>query len=182
MRWSQGDQQAFEELIPIAYDELKGVAQKALTGERRAATLNCTALVHEAYLRLVDQNRMDWDGRAHFFGAAAKVMRRILIEHARKRLTEKRGGGAEQAPLDSFTAVVLAPDLDALDLDRALTALAEADAESARVVELRCFGGLSIEECAEALGVSPSSVTRMWSFARAWLYRYLQRTPVDSLC
>lgn len=180
LRWGQGDRQAFEELIPIAYDDLKGVAQKALTGERHAATLNCTALVHEAYLRLVDQNRMQWDGRAHFFGAAAKVMRRILIEHARKRLAEKRGGGAEQAPWDNFTAVALAPDLDALDLDRSLTALAETDEESARVVELRCFGGLSIEETAGALGVSPSSVTRTWTFARTWLYRYLNRVPVPS--
>ncbi|MEP7366166.1 MAG: sigma-70 family RNA polymerase sigma factor [Acidobacteriota bacterium] len=180
LRWSEGDQQAFEELIPIAYDELKRIAQKNLTGERHADTLNCTALVHEAYLRLADQDRMHWKGRAHFFGAAAQVMRRLLIEHARKRLAEKRGGGGEPVALDDLTAVALAPDLDALDLDRALTALAETDAESARVVELRCFGGLSIEETAEVLGTSPSSVTRMWSFARAWLYRYLNRVPVES--
>lgn len=179
-RWGKGDQQAFEELIPIAYNELKRVARKTLAGERHAATLNCTALVHEAYLRLVDQDRMQFSGRAHFFGAAANVMRRILIEHARKRLAEKRGGGSEQVPLDSFTAVALAPDLDALDLDRALTALAETDPDSARVVELRCFGGLSVEETAEVLGVSASSVTRMWSFARAWLYRYVNRTSAAS--
>lgn len=176
-RWSQGDEQAFGKLIPIAYDELKRIAQKRLAGERHASTLNCTALVHEAYLRLVDQDRMQWSGRAHFFGAAANIMRRILIDHARKRLSEKRGGGAGMEPLDSFTAVALAPDLDALDLDRALTALAKTDEEAARVVELRCFGGLSTEETAEVLGVSPSSVTRMWTFARAWLYRHLNREP-----
>jgi RNA polymerase sigma factor (TIGR02999 family) len=174
-RWAQGDQGAFDELLPILYGELKRVAQHALSSERHAQTLNCTALVHEAYLRLAGQNGSNWSERAHFLGAASNVMRRILIEHARKRLSEKRGGGALHVPFDPFAAVAMAPDLDAVDLDRALTALADADPESARVVELRCFGGLSIEETAEVMSISPSSVTRCWSFARAWLYRYLNR-------
>src|SRR5882762_151148 len=173
VRWGQGDKQAFEELIPIAYDDLKGVAQKALTGERHAGTLNCTALVHEAYLRLVDQNRMQWDGRAHFFGAAAQVMRRILVEHARHRLALKRGAGALHEPLDKAVAVALEPDLDVIALNDALNELALADPESARVVELRCFGGLSIEDAAEVMEASPATISRCWSYARAWLYRRL---------
>ena len=180
VRWESGDQQAFEQLIPAVYGELKRLAQKNLVGERCAPTLNCTALVHEAYLRLADQTRTSWAGRAHFFGAAATIMRRVLIEHARRRLAEKRGGGAEKIPLDQFVAVSMAPDLDALDLDRALTALEQTDPECARVVELRCFAGLSIEETAALLGTSPSSITRMWSFARAWLYKYLKRVPPET--
>ena len=176
-RSNAGDKEAFGELVSIVYEELKRLAQIQLTNERHAPTLNCTALVHEAYLRLADQDRTNWSGRVHFFGTAVHVMRRVLIEHARKRLTLKRGSGAESEPLENFMVVTLAPDLDALDLDRALTALAETDAESARVVELRCFGGLSIEEAAEVMDISASSVTRMWSFARAWMYRYLNRRP-----
>ncbi|MEP7365048.1 MAG: sigma-70 family RNA polymerase sigma factor [Acidobacteriota bacterium] len=173
--WRGGDESAFQQLVPLIYDELKRVARRSLAGERRAVTLNCTALVHETYLRLAGQREPNWSGRAHFFGAAASLMRRILIENARKRLTGKRGAGAEQVDLNAFLAVSMAPDLNAIDLDRALEALEKTDAESARVVELRCFGGLSIEETAEVLNTSPSSVTRMWSYARAWLYRYLNR-------
>jgi RNA polymerase sigma factor (TIGR02999 family) len=172
-RWSAGESQAFEELVPIVYHDLKRVAHGALQNERHVSTLDCTALVHEAYLRLVDQNRMQWDGRAHFFGAAAQVMRRILVEHARHRLALKRGGGAIHEPLDNIVAVALEPDLDVIALNDALSDLAEADPESARVVELRCFGGLSIEETAEVMKTSASTVTRVWSFARAWLYRRL---------
>jgi RNA polymerase sigma factor (TIGR02999 family) len=172
-RWSAGDPQAFDELVPLVYRDLKRVAQNTLQYERHASTLDCTALVHEAYLRLVDQNRMQWDGRAHFFGAAAQVMRRILVEHARHRLALKRGAGVMHEPLDKIVAVALEPDLDVMALNDALDELAEADPESARVVELRCFGGLSIDETAEVMGTSASSVTRIWSFARAWLYRRL---------
>jgi RNA polymerase sigma factor (TIGR02999 family) len=170
-RWSAGDAQAFEEMVPLVYGDLKRVAQRALVNERHAKTLDCTALVHEAYLRLVDQTRMQWDGRAHFFGAAAQVMRRILVEHARHRLAQKRGAGAVHESLDKFVAVTLAPDLDVMAINDALDELTVADPDSARVVELRCFGGLSIEETADVMGISPSSVTRIWSFARAWLYR-----------
>lgn len=172
-RWSRGDRKAFDDLAPLVYQELKSLAQRALLNERYALTLNCTALVHEAYIRLVDQSRMAWSGRAHFFGAAAQTMRRILVEHARQRLAGKRGAGAVHEELDKAVAVALEPDLDVIALHEALEELAGEDPESARVVELRCFGGLSIEETAEVLETSPSSVTRTWSFARAWLYRRL---------
>jgi len=173
-RWGAGDRKAFDDLAPLVYSELKSLAQRALINERNAPTLNCTALVHEAYLRLVSQTRMDWSGRAHFFGAAAQIMRRVLVDHARQRLARKRGGGAAHEVLDITVAVALAPDLDVIALHDALEELAAEDPESARVIELRCFGGLSIEEVAEVLETSPSSVTRIWSFARAWLYRRLK--------
>ena len=176
-RWSAGDQKAFDEMVPLVYGDLKHVAQRTLQNEHRARTLDCTALVHEAYLRLVNQNRMQWNGRAHFFGAAAQAMRRILVEHARYRLAQKRGSGAHHEPLDKAVTVALEPDLDVIDLDDALNALTAADPETARVVELRCFGGLSIEETAEVMSTSPSSVTRLWSFGRAWLYRRLNDDP-----
>jgi RNA polymerase sigma factor (TIGR02999 family) len=172
-RWSAGDGKAFDDLAPLIYSELKSLAQRALVNERYAPTLNCTALVHEAYLRLVDQTRMKWSGRAHFFGAAAQTMRRILVEHARQRLARKRGAGATHEELNNAIAVSLEPDLDIIALHEALKELTAEDPESARVVELRCFGGLSIEETAEILETSPSSITRIWSFARAWLYRRL---------
>ena len=172
-RWSTGDRKAFDDLAPLVYQELKSLAQRALLNERYALTLNCTALVHEAYIRLVDQSRMAWSGRAHFFGAAAQTMRRILVEHARQRLSRKRGAGAAHEELDKAVAVALEPDIDVIALHEALEELAAEDPESARVIELRCFGGLSIEEAAEVLETSPSSVTRTWSFARAWLYRRL---------
>lgn len=174
-RWSGGDRQAFEELVPLVYDDLKRVAHRNLQNEQNAFTLDCTALVHEAYLRLVDQDRMQWSGRAHFFGAAAQVMRRILVEHARQRLSQKRGSGAFHEPLDKAVAVAMEPDLDLVALDDALADLSASDPESARVVELRYFGGLSIEETAETMQISSSSVARLWSFARVWLYRRLNK-------
>jgi RNA polymerase sigma factor (TIGR02999 family) len=170
-RWSAGDGEAFEQVVPLVYDTLKQVASRVLINENRAQTLNTTALVHEAYLRLRTQSRMQWDGRAHFFGAAAQLMRRILVEHARRRLAHKRGGGARHQQMDNLVAVAMQPDLDVLALDGALEELAGTDPESARVVELRCFSGLSIPETAEVMGISPSSVSRLWVFARAWLYR-----------
>lgn len=173
IRWSSGDAQAFDELMPVVYNDLKRSARRALVNEHHANTLDTTALVHEAYLRLVDQTRMQWKGRAHFFGAAAVAMRRILVEHARHRLAEKRGKGIEHEPLDRVASVALEPDLDVIQLNDALQELESSDPESARVVELRYFGGLSIEETAEAMETSPSTVTRLWSFARAWLYRRL---------
>jgi len=176
-RWSAGDQQAFDEMVPIVYDDLKRIAESNLRDERHAATLNCTALVHEAYLRLVKHDRMHWQGRRHFFGAAAGLMRRILVDQARRRLAERRGAGAGHEPLDSFLAVALEPDLDVVALHEALNQLAVEDPESARVVELRCFGGLSIEETAEVLDTSAASISRTWTFARAWLYRRLRSAP-----
>lgn len=173
-RWSAGDGQAFEDLIAIVYDELRRMARRSLRNENHAATLNCTALVHEAYLRLVDQTRIQWSGRAHFFGAAAQVMRRILVEHARQRLAQKRGTGAVHEPLDNALTISLAPDLDVIALNEALSELAADDEESAKVIELRCFAGLSIEETADVLGVSDSSVKRAWRYGRAWLYRRLK--------
>ncbi len=172
-RWSAGDRQAFEELVPLVYDDLKRVAQRNLQNEQDVFTLDCTALVHEAYLRLVDQDRMQWSGRRHFFGAAAQVMRRILVEHARQRLSQKRGSGVFHEPLDKAIAVAMEPDLHVVEMDEALKELAASDPQSARVVELRYFGGLSIKETAEAMELSASTVTRLWSFARAWLYRRL---------
>lgn len=135
--------------------------------------LQTTALVHEAYLRLVDQSRVKWEGRTHFFGAAAVTMRRILVEQARRRLRAKRGGGAEHDSLDDALTIALEPDLDVIALDLAIEDLAKLDADRARVVELRYFAGLSIDETAELLGVSPSAVNRDWTFAKAWLYRRL---------
>jgi len=173
-RWSAGDQQAFDEMVPLVYEDLKRLAERNLRMERRSPTLNCTALVHEAYLRLVKQDRMGWNGRRHFFGAAAGLMRRILVDQARRRLAERRGAGAGHEPLDAFLAVALEPDLDVMALHEALSQLATEDPESARVVELRCFGGLSIEETAEVLDSSPATVSRIWTFARAWLYRRLR--------
>jgi RNA polymerase sigma factor (TIGR02999 family) len=172
-RWSAGDAKAFDDLAPLIYRELKSLSQRVLLNERYAPTLNCTALVHEAYLRLVGQTRMEWSGRAHFFGAAAQIMRRILVDHARQRLASKRGAGATHEALDKAVAVSLEPDLDVIAVHEALEELTVEDPESARVVELRFFGGLSIEETAEILETSPSSITRIWSFARAWLYRRL---------
>lgn len=174
-RWTSGDQHAFDEVVTLVYRDLKRIAQRALANERFAQTLDPTGLVHEAYLRLVDQNRMQWSNRAHFFGAAAQAMRRILVEHARRRLAQKRGAGVGHESADKAFAVALEPDLDLIALNEALLELESADPESAQVIILRCFGGLSIEETAEVMKTSASSITRMWSFARAWLYRRLRQ-------
>jgi RNA polymerase sigma factor (TIGR02999 family) len=173
-RWSSGDSAAFDQLLPIVYADLKRHAARFLASEHRAPTFDCTVLVHEAYIRLVDQNRIQWSGRAHFFGAAAQTMRRILVDHARERLAQKRGSGAEHAPLDAALTLAQEPDLDVIALDDALREFAEMDPERSRIVELRYFAGLSIDETASVLGVSASSITRDWAFARAWLYRRIR--------
>jgi RNA polymerase sigma factor (TIGR02999 family) len=173
-RAQQGDRQATDALFPIVYDELKGLAQKFLKGESKAQTLQATALVHEAYLRLVGPNDVTWDSRAHFFGAAARAIRRILTDHARERSRLKRGGGVKPVSLDE--AAVMSADVDGMDmpaLDAALTRLAEIDEQKARVVELRFFAGLTVDQTAAALGVSPSTIARDWQFARVWLHREL---------
>lgn len=166
-----GDRAALDALLPIVYHELRRVAGNQLRTERDNHTLQATALVHEAYLRLLDQHTIDWKNRAHFFGLAAEMMRRILVNYAVERNAQKRGSGATRIALDD--AVSYAADnereLDLVLLDENLTRLAEFDANAARIVELRFFGGLTIEETAEVLGVSPSTVTREWRTAKSWL-------------
>lgn len=168
--WSNGDAGAFDRLTPIVYDELRGRAAAALRRERRGHTLEPTALVHEAYLRLVDQRRIVWQNRAQFFGVAAEMMRRILVDRARARRSAKRGGGWSRVTLDPAMAVSHPLDVDVLDLDAALSRLATFDARKSRVSELRFFGGLTLEETAEVIGVSPATVERDWQVARAWLF------------
>ena len=178
LAWRRGDQAAAERLLPAIYDELHRQAERAMRRETESHTLQPTALVHEAYLRLIDQRRVEWRSRAHFFAIASQSMRRILVDHARGRLTAKRGKGTRHLTLESAHA---SPDqddgeIDVLALHEALERLAALDAEQARLVELRYFGGLNIEETAEALGVSPATVKREWASARAWLRRELATT------
>ena len=172
--WSTGDAAAAEQLLPAIYDELHRQAARAMRREGDAHTLQATAVVHEAYLRLVDQRRVEWRSRAHFFGVAAQMMRRVLVDHARARLAGKRGGALQRVTLgDVGSAPADNTDLDVLALHEALERLAVLDPDQARLVELRYFGGLGIEETAEALGVSPATMKREWAVARAWLRREL---------
>jgi RNA polymerase sigma factor (TIGR02999 family) len=173
--WRNGDQSALDRLMPLVYEELRRMANHYMRNERRGHTLQTSALVNEAYLRLVDHENIEWQNRAHFFGVAAQAMRRILVDHARTRNYQKRGGGAQQVSLDE--AMTLAGDRAAelIALDDALRELAKMDERKSRVVELRYFGGLSMEETAEALGVSIPTVTRDWNTAKAWLMREISR-------
>jgi RNA polymerase sigma factor (TIGR02999 family) len=171
VRWREGDREALEELMPLVYDELRRLARHYLRQERSDHTLQSTALVHEAYLRLAGQNPPQWQNRAHFFGIAAHIMRQILVEHARARAAAKRGGGACTLTLEAAVAFPNQTDVDVLALDRALNELSEMDAQQGRIVELRFFGGLTIEDTSEVLGISPATVKRDWVSARAWLYR-----------
>jgi len=168
--WSDGDQNALDRLAPIVYDELRRLARHYLLRERSGHSLQATALVNEAYLRLVDYKRMRWQNRAHFFAVSAQLMRRILVDHARRH-NLKRGGGVQHVALEDTAVVGGGRGENLVVLDDALHALARMDARKARVVELRFFGGLSVEETAEVLQVSPGTVMRDWSTARAWLYR-----------
>lgn len=168
--WSDGDRQALDKLTPIVYEELRRLARHYMRGEQPGHSLQTTALVNEAYLRLVDYKRMRWQNRAHFFAVSAQAMRRILVDHARRR-NLKRGRGLQRVSLDDTAVIAAEREADLVKLDDALRALAEADPRKARVVELRFFGGLSVEEVAEVLKVSPVTVMRDWSTARAWLYR-----------
>ena len=170
--WSDGNQSARDELIPLVYAELHRVAQNYLRRERRGHTLQSSALVHEAFLRLVDQ-RVAWRNRAHFFGIAAQLMRRILVDYARSRGNEKHGGDQLHLELDDALDAAAERDADLVALDDALTDLAAIDPQQSRVIELRYFGGLTIEETAEALGLSDTTVEREWRLARAWLRREL---------
>ena len=174
LAWSAGDAAAAEQLLPAIYDELHRQAARAMRREGDAHTLQATAVVHEAYLRLVDQRRVAWRSRAHFFGVAAQMMRRVLVDQARARLAGKRGGALQRVTLgDVGSGPADDTDLDVLALHEALERLAVLDPDQARLVELRYFGGLGIEDTAEALGVSPATMKREWAVARAWLRREL---------
>ena len=179
-QWSNGDQGALEALIPLVYEELRRVARYYLKQEKQNHTLSSTALVHEAYLRLVNQKEVTWQNRAHFFAVAAQMMRRILVDHARRRGYAKRGGGAMTLALEEAVATPQRREIDLVALDDALDSLAKLDQRQSRMVELRFFGGLSIEETSEVLGVSMPTVKREWASARAWLYREISRGAVDA--
>jgi RNA polymerase sigma factor (TIGR02999 family) len=171
--WSRGDRAALDHLLPLVYAELRRVALRQLRKERSDHTLQPTALVHEAFIRLVDQRQVDWQNRAHFFGVAANVMRRILVDHARRHVARKRGDGLRCVSIDEAQGVAASNDVPVLALDHALDRLETVDAELARIVELRAFGGLTIDEAAHVLGVSPSTAKRDWRTAKAWLNREL---------
>ncbi|MBA2503513.1 MAG: sigma-70 family RNA polymerase sigma factor [Pyrinomonadaceae bacterium] len=175
-RWSDGDKEALDRLVPLVYDELRRAARRYMRDENNNHTLQTTALVNEVYLRLVDQKQTRWQNRAHFFGIAAGMMRRILVDHARRRKYQKRGGDAAfvQLSLREAEAFAREEDLDLLKLDEALTELAKLDPRRSRVVELRFFAGLDMKETAEALHVSIATVLRDWNMAKAWLYRYMK--------
>lgn len=167
------EKEALDELMPAVYDELRRQAARYLRREKAGHTLQPTALIHEAYLRLVDQRNVQWQNRAHFFGIAAQMMRRILVDHARTKKRAKRGGSDVKVSLADATIPVNERDLDVVALDEALTRLAEIDEQQSRVVELRFFSGLTVEETAEVMGISPATVKRDWSVAKAWLHREL---------
>jgi len=170
---SGGDRAALDSLLPMIYDQLRAQAQRALRAERPDHTLSPTALVHEAYLKLVRLDRVEWRDRAHFFGACANEMRRILVSYARTRKAGKRGAGAEHVPLDNAAVAAYDRPADLVALDEALERLSEMDPRQVRIIECRFFAGMSVEETAEALGISPATVKRDWTAARAWLNREL---------
>ena len=176
--WGHGDQSAREELIPLVYVELRRIARRYLWKERPDHTLQSGALVHEAYLHLLHEEPPQWRNRAHFFGFAAQLMRHILVDHARGRLAAKRGAGAPRLALNPDIALPQKREVDLVALDDALTKLAALDPKQSRLIELRFFGGLSIEEAAVVLGISPATVKREWATARAWLQREMKRKEV----
>ena len=175
LAWGDGDESALARLIPIVHGELYRIARACMAGEKGAHTLQATALVNEAYLRLIETQRMNWQNRAHFLSMAARLMRRILVDFARSKQYLKRGGGAVNVSLDPAVALSVQPDRDLVALDDALEALAKVDERKSRVIEMRFFGGLSVKETAEALHVSPETVMRDWKLAKAWLLRQLRR-------
>ncbi len=167
--WGTGDESVPEKLMPLVYEELRRLAHQYMRREKPGHTLQTSALVNEAYVRLADQSQIQWESRAHFFGIAALLMRRILVDEARRRNFAKRGGGAIRVSLNETTAVAQGQSASVMALDEALKSLEKIDPRKSRIVELRFFGGMSIEETAEALKVSPGTVMREWTFARAWL-------------
>jgi RNA polymerase sigma factor (TIGR02999 family) len=175
VEWNRGNQAALDELFPIVYDELRRLARNYLRLERTGHTLQPTALVHEAYLRLIDQRSVSWQNRAQFFGLAAQMMRRILVNHAVARHAAKRGGHAQRVPLDEAIDVLEARQVDVVALDAALKALEALDARQNQIVELRFFGGLTVDETADVVGISPASIKREWAAAKLWLLREIDR-------
>ena len=172
-KWREGNQSALDELYPLLYDEMHRLARRYMSRERKGHTLQTTALINEAYVRLVDQKNVPWANRSHFFAISAQIMRRILIDHARRHQYAKRGGGARQVSLEEAATVVPDQSEELLRLDEALKSLAEMDPRRSQVVELRYFGGLNNEEIAGVLHISENTVTRDWNMARAWLYQQL---------
>ena len=179
LRWSDGDSAARERLVPLIYDELRRLARNCLAGQRQNHTLQSTALVHEAYLRLVGHSSVRWNDRVHFFAVAAQLMRNILVDHARMRKAKKRGGESITLVLDDDIAISKGRELDLIALDDALNALASLDERQCRIVELRFFGGLSIDETSQVLEISPATVKREWATARLWLLREISRSVED---
>lgn len=176
LAWSDGNREALERLTPLVYQELRRLAESYLRRERAGHTLQPTALAHEAYLKLIDQQCVRWQNRAHFFGIAAQAMRRILVDHARTRLAEKRGSGAPVVSLDEAIDAAVQRADQLVALDEALKTLAEMDPQKSRVVELKYFGGMTLEETAEVLGISRATVIREWRMAKAWLYGELNKS------
>jgi RNA polymerase sigma factor (TIGR02999 family) len=175
-RWRAGDRLALDALMPLVYDELRQLARHYLRREDSNHTLQSTALVHEAYVRMAGQKAPDWKGRTHFYGVAARLMRQILVDHARRRQADKRGGDAITLSLDERLVGAAATNVDILALDDALNRLAALSPQQSQIVELRFFGGLSIEETAEAMDISAATVKRGWTTARAWLFREMSRS------
>src|SRR6185295_6362485 len=173
--WREGDESALDTLMPLVHEELRRIARRCLYGERASHSVQATELVNEAFLRLVDVQHVDWQNRTHFLAMSARLMRRVLVDLARSRGADKRGGGAVRVTLDDATIGGAAPDADVIRLDDALQALAAQDDRKSRVVELRFFGGLTVDETAAALQVSSKTILRDWEFARAWLQRELTR-------
>ena len=174
-RWKDGDEAALQQLVPIVHEELRRLARRQMAGERPGHTLQPTALVNEAYLRLINLKQMEWQNRAHFFAMGARLMRRILVDFARSRGYQKRGAGAKQVSFIEALEVAETQATDVVALNDALEALADVDERKSRVVELRFFGGLSVEETAEVLNVSRETVKRDWTFAKMWLLRHLRK-------
>ena len=179
VKWRNGDRGALDEMTPVLYEELRRLARRFLAAERSDHTLQPTALVHEAYLRLIDQHAVDWRNRAHFLAMAATMMRRILINHAQAHKAAKREGSVQMVGLDEAFGVRLDPRIDLLHLNATLERLSGMDEQQGKVVELRYFGGLSVEETAEVLGVSPATVKREWSTARLWLLQQMEGGAVQ---
>jgi len=182
LEWSGGNRAALDELMPLIYAEFRQLATRALSRERPNHTLQSTALAHELYLKLIDQKRAQWRDREHFFAMASQIIRRILVDHARRLHAQRRGGLDTRITLDEALASQQDRDLNLVELDSALEALSQIDSQQARIIELRFFGGLSIEATGRILGVSPSTVNREWNLARAWLYRELSRSADASGC
>lgn len=179
LAWGKGDEEAFDRLMPLVYDEMRKIARRYMSRQRPDHTLQTTALVNEAYLRLIDSSKVQWQNRAHFYAISAQLMRRILVDFARARTNQKRGGGAQKVVLDEALTLTSEPGADLIALDDALNELAKLDRRQSQIVELRYFGGLSEDETAEILDISARTVRRDWSLARAWLYRQLNQEESD---